>query len=47
MAFINEAETAEQLLACESSFSDSSKLRIMAMENNVSVNKSRGLKKWE
>lgn len=46
MAFINESEPAEQLMACESSFSDTGKLRIIVMENNVTVNKTRGLKTW-
>ncbi|KAL1606425.1 hypothetical protein SLS60_003829 [Paraconiothyrium brasiliense] len=46
MAFINESEAAEELMECESSFSDSGKLRIIVMENNVSVNKTRGLKTW-
>lgn len=46
MAFINESEAAEELMECETSFSDSSKLRIIVMENNVSVNKTRGLKTW-
>jgi hypothetical protein len=46
MAFINESEAAEELMECETSFSDSSKLRIIVMENNVSVNRTRGLKTW-
>ncbi|KAJ4290589.1 hypothetical protein N0V90_010807 [Kalmusia sp. IMI 367209] len=47
MAFINESEAADQLLDCEARFSDSSKLRIIVMENNVSVSKTRGLKTWQ
>jgi hypothetical protein len=46
MAFINESEVAEELMECETSFSDSGKLRIIVMENNVSVNRTRRLKTW-
>ncbi|KAJ4356567.1 uncharacterized protein N0V89_004601 [Didymosphaeria variabile] len=37
MSFINESEAAEELMECESSFSDSGRLRIIVMENNVSA----------
>lgn len=46
-ALINEEEPAEKLIACEATFSDVHKLRIIAMENHVTVNKTRKLKQWE
>lgn len=45
--FINEEGPGDQIMACEATFSDTSKLRIIMMENNVSVNKSRRPKTWE
>jgi hypothetical protein len=45
--FINEPGPGDQLMACEATFSDTSKLRLIMMENNVSVNKSRRPKTWE
>lgn len=45
--FINEQGPGEQIMACEATFSDTNKLRIIMMENNVSVNKSRRPKTWD
>ena len=46
-ALMNEKEPAEKLLECEKTFSDIHKLRVIAMENHVSVSKTRRLKTWE
>jgi hypothetical protein len=45
--FLNEEGPGEQMMACEATFSDTSKLRLIMMENNVSVNKSRRPMGWE
>ena len=44
--FINEEGPGEQIMSCEATFSDTNKLRIIMMENNVSVNKSRKPTTW-
>ncbi|KAF1962311.1 hypothetical protein CC80DRAFT_158852 [Byssothecium circinans] len=44
---INEEEPAQKLLECESTFSDINKLKVIIMENRVTVNKTRRLKTWE
>jgi hypothetical protein len=45
--FINEDAPGDKIMKCEATFSDTSKLRIIMMENNVSVNKSRRPKTWD
>lgn len=44
---INEEEPAAKLLECECTFSDINKLKVIIMENRVTINKTRRLKTWE
>ncbi|PVH93739.1 hypothetical protein DM02DRAFT_619094 [Periconia macrospinosa] len=46
-SLINEEEPANKLLECEATFSDINKLKIIIMENRVTINRTRQLKGWE
>ncbi|CAI6332718.1 unnamed protein product [Periconia digitata] len=44
---VNEEGPAAELIECEATFSDINKLKIIVMENRVTINKTRRLKSWE
>lgn len=46
-SLINEEGPANKLLECEETFSDINKLKIIIMENRVTINRTRQLKSWE